>query len=126
MPSRKLGDLVKELQDAWTVACIAHATTYPDLPQPFITCTYRSPEEQLELYAIGRTLPGKIVTQLKSGSKHNTLPSRAFDIAFQKDGKVTWDKKHFIRFAAIVKSINPAVEWGGDWKKFKDYPHFQI
>jgi peptidoglycan L-alanyl-D-glutamate endopeptidase CwlK len=126
MPSRNLEDLVGELVDAWRVALLAHAVTFPDQPQPFITCTYRSPEEQLELYAQGRTAPGKIVTQLKSGSKHNTNPSRAFDIAFQKDGKMYWDKKHFIRFAGIIKSINPAVKWGGDWKKFKDYPHFEI
>lgn len=126
MPSRKIEDLVKELQDAWRVALVAYVTTYPEQPQPFITCTYRSPEEQLELYAIGRTKPGTIVTQLKSGSKHNTNPARAFDIAFQKDGKLVWDKKHFIRFASVIKSINPAIEWGGDWKKFKDYPHFQI
>lgn len=126
MPTRSLNDAVKELRDAYELAKLGYAVTYPGQPQPFITCVYRSPEEQLELYAQGRTKPGAIVTQLKSGSKHNTLPSRAIDIAFMLEGKISWNKKHFINFAAIIKSMNPAIKWGGDWKKFKDYPHFEI
>ena len=127
MPTRSLSDAVKELADAYSMASLAYTMTYPNAPQPFVTCVYRTPEEQLELYAQGRTKPGKIVTQLKSGSKHNTKPSRAIDIAFKlASGGLTWDKKHFINFAEIIKSMNPAVKWGGDWKKFKDYPHFEI
>jgi len=127
MPTRSLSDAVKELADAYSMASLAYMMTYPNAPQPFITCVYRTPEEQLELYAQGRTKPGKIVTQLKSGSKHNMKPSRAIDIAFSlAGGGLTWDKKHFINFAQIIKTMNPAVKWGGDWKKFKDYPHFEI
>ena len=37
-----------------------------------VTCTWRSPAEQAQLYAQGRTAPGKIVTNAKPGqSMHN-------------------------------------------------------
>ncbi|MFM7104019.1 MAG: M15 family metallopeptidase [Flavobacteriales bacterium] len=26
----------------------------------------------------------------------------------------------------MVKGLNTEVEWGGDWKSFKDLPHFEI
>jgi peptidoglycan L-alanyl-D-glutamate endopeptidase CwlK len=79
------------------------------------------------LYAQGRTKQGAIVTNIKSGGKHNVLPSKAFDIAFKwTDGKLDWSEVHFKNFAAIVKRLNTKVQWGGDWKNFKDLPHFQV
>ncbi len=63
---------------------------------------------------------------LKDG-KHNSYPSKAFDIAFKKaDGSLDWSPNNFKNFAAIVKKTSPLVEWGGDWKSFKDLPHFQV
>jgi peptidoglycan L-alanyl-D-glutamate endopeptidase CwlK len=127
MPSRKIEDCTVALQIAWRDASSTYAFYYPDLPQPFITCTYRTPEEQLELYAQGRTKPGKIVTRLKKGSKHNQLPSKAFDIAFKaKDGALDWSPDLFKKFAEIIRQQYPLINWGGSWKSFKDLPHFEI
>ena len=127
MPSRNINDCVVELQDAWNYASVEYAKRYPLNPQVFLTCTHRTPQEQLDLYAQGRTKPGKIVTQLKTGSKHNSKPSKAFDIAFKNaKGALVWDKIHFANFAAIVKEKYPNVEWGGTWKKLPDAPHFQV
>jgi peptidoglycan L-alanyl-D-glutamate endopeptidase CwlK len=54
-------------------------------------------------------------------------PSKAFDIAFKKaDGSLDWSANNFKNFAAIIKKVAPLVEWGGDWKSFKDLPHFQV
>lgn len=127
MPSRKIEDCVEPLQVAWADASKAFAQLHPDLPQPFLTCTHRTEAEQLELYAQGRTKPGPKVTQLKKGSKHNSFPSKAFDIAFKtKEGKLDWSAKLFKAFADIVAKQHPSVEWGGNWAKFKDLPHFQV
>jgi len=126
MPSRKIEDCVQALQVAWVDASKAFAQLHPDLPQPFLTCTHRTEKEQLELYAQGRTKPGPKVTQLKKGSKHNAYPSKAFDIAFKKDGKLDWSPKLFKAFADIIEQQHPAVEWGGNWTSFKDLPHFQV
>jgi len=88
----------------------------------------RTWEEQAKLYAQGRTTPGKIVTNAKAGySNHNF--GLAVDMGVFKDGKYLDGSKPseaeaFHRKAAdIAKKYN--IEWGGDWKSFKDYPHFE-
>jgi peptidoglycan L-alanyl-D-glutamate endopeptidase CwlK len=127
MPSRKIEDCVTTLQRCWRDASTAFGVLNPTLPQPIITCTYRTPQEQLDLYAQGRTKAGAIVTQISKGGKHNCYPSKAFDIAFKnRDGKLDWSPHLFERFANIVHIQYPNVQWGGDWKSFKDLPHFQV
>lgn len=107
--------------------------------------TSRTNDEQDGLYAIGRTKlfdsSGKrlgIVTHSKAGqSIHNY--HFAFDIVllldknndgvfesasyemldFDKDGKADW-----LEVAEYFKSVG--FVWGGDWKKFKDAPHFEM
>ena len=127
MPSRNIADCDSRLQEVWKKASELYKVAHPDAPQPFLTCTYRSDEEQAQLYAQGRSTSGKIVTNIKKGGKHNLLPSKAFDIAFKKvDGSLDWSTINFKNFATIVKRLNTLVKWGGDWKTFKDYPHFEI
>lgn len=92
-----------------------------------VTSTYRDFESQNELYAQGRTKPGRIVTNAKAGqSWHNYR--LAFDIVPIKNGKAVWgttgdDLKLWQKLGAIGKSIG--LEWAGDWVKFKEFPHFQ-
>lgn len=89
-----------------------------------ITQGLRTVEEQNELYAQGRTKPGKIVTNAKGGYSYHNF-GLAFDFAILKDdGSVSWNVDgKWKRVGAIGKSLG--LEWGGDWKDFKDYPHFQ-
>ncbi|MEI2271838.1 M15 family metallopeptidase [Sphingobacterium sp. ML3W] len=70
------------------------------------------------------------VTNAKGGqSIHNY--GLAFDIVilYDKDGNGTfetasWDlDNNFIRVVNFFKS--KGWSWGGDWKSFKDYPHFE-
>ena len=97
-----------------------------------IYCTFRSEAEQASLYAQGRTKPGKIVTYAKPGaSKHNHMEgaraaSLEYDCVPLIDGKPMWNPKH--ESWQIVGSIGKSLglEWAGDWKRFKEYPHFQI
>lgn len=128
MPSRSIEDLHPTLKNVWGAASQKWEEIYPDLPSVFLTCTYRSNEEQNELYAQGRTKKGKIVTRAKAGqSPHNYKPSFAFDIAFQSaDKKLDWRPFLFDRFAKIVTGISNEVLWGGDFKSFKDKPHFEL
>lgn len=120
--SRDPADLHPELRRRWEVSAREYARRYSSLPQPFLTQTYRSSDEQDALYAQGRTKPGKVVTNARGGqSLHNYR--LAFDIAFKDArGRIVWDVPHFRRFAAIAKANGLA--WGGDWRSFKDYPHF--
>lgn len=100
---------------------------YPDEPQPFITCTYRSFGEQDELFSIGRTKPGKKITQAKAGeSPHNFNPSFAYDVGFLTIAKkMDWSDHLFKKLADLTKEITEDVDCGIDWK-FKDAPHFEL
>ena len=96
---------------------------------PFVSEGYRSPERQDELYTHGRSAPGPIVTYKRGGeSKHNTLPSRALDVAFLlADGEVSWSGLLLSKFARLMKAADARVHWGGDFPgDFKDRPHFEV
>jgi peptidoglycan LD-endopeptidase CwlK len=91
-----------------------------------ITQGYRSIAEQNELYAQGRTKPGKVVTNARGGYSYHNF-GLAFDVVIQNaDGSLCWntDDKRWKTVGAIGKSLG--LEWGGDWRKFPDYPHFQL
>jgi peptidoglycan L-alanyl-D-glutamate endopeptidase CwlK len=94
---------------------------------------HRSPEEQKEIFAQGRTKPGKIVTYCDGFdklSKHNHLPSLAVDVYAWVDGRASWDDEHLSYLAGVIltvakqKGVN--LFWGGHWKNFKDRPHFEL
>lgn len=89
-----------------------------------ITQGLRTIEEQNELYAQGRTKLGKIVTNAKGGDSYHNY-GLAIDFALMNpDGSISWNvDEKWKRVAQIGKSLG--FEWGGDWKDFKDYPHFQ-
>ena len=126
MASRKIDELLPELQDNYILFREAMTEAGLDF---IVTCTYRSTEEQAELYAQGRTKPGRKVTwTLKS--KH--CERKAFDIAIKKDGSPVWDVKvnvndneipDYEEAGRIGKSAG--LVWGGDWKT-PDMPHFQL
>jgi peptidoglycan L-alanyl-D-glutamate endopeptidase CwlK len=89
-----------------------------------ITSTYRDAESQDALYAQGRTTPGKIVTNAKSGqSWHNHRC--AIDVVPLVNGKPDWDGSHpvWAQIGKIGKECG--LEWAGDWKTFKEIAHFQ-
>lgn len=119
--SRNPADLLPEVQSL-LVKLVGQCTAVG--LKILITSTYRDNESQNDLYAQGRTKPGKIVTNAKAGqSAHNHRV--AFDfVPLDKDGKPDWnDLEKFKKVGAIGESIG--LEWGGSWLKLKDYPHFQ-
>ena len=73
--------------------------------------------------------------QLLKEKKTTTLNSRhltghAVDIAPWIDGTVSWDWKHYNIIEQAMKQaaleLKISIEWGGDWKSFKDGPHFEL
>lgn len=96
-----------------------------------VTQGLRTFEEQDALYAQGRTNPGKKVTNAKGGqSIHNY--GFAVDICLIIDGKTAswdtakdWDNDKIADWYECVKIFaKHGWEWGGNWKTFKDMPHF--
>ncbi len=91
-----------------------------------ITQGLRTWQEQDDLFAQGRSKPGKIVTNARGGQSWHNF-GLAFDIVvLDSVGKADWDTAHpgWKQAAGIGKSLG--LEWGGDWKSFQDLPHFQI
>lgn len=94
-----------------------------------VTSTYRDGESQNELYAQGRTKPGRRVTNAKAGqSWHNYR--LAFDVVPLRNGKPVWnttgnvDGKLWARIGALGKLAG--LQWAGDWTgSLKEMAHFQ-
>ena len=125
MNSRKIEDLHPYLAKRYLEAKAIWQREHPSAPQPFLTQTFRSIDYQNDLYELGRSNPGKIVTNARGGqSLHNYYPSLAFDIAFHIAGEVFWEDQWFAEFADIIKPMG--VHWGGDQVRFKDNPHFDV
>jgi peptidoglycan L-alanyl-D-glutamate endopeptidase CwlK len=61
-------------------------------------------------------------------SRH--LTGHAIDVAPLINGKVRWDWPLYHRLALTIKGAavleKVPIEWGGDWKSFKDGPHWQL
>ena len=89
-----------------------------------VTSTYRDNESQNALYAQGRTTPGKIVTNAKAGESFHNFRC-AIDVVPIVAGKPRWDVKDEVwqKIGKLGKA--QGLEWAGDWKRFKEYPHFQ-
>ncbi len=80
----------------------------------------RSPERQQTLVASGasQTL----------NSRHIT--GHAVDLGAWVDNQVDWSWPLYAKIAnamkAAAKELGVAIIWGGDWRTFKDGPHFEL
>lgn len=100
-----------------------------------IVCGHRNEEDQEQAFNDGNS-------QLHfPNSRHNTLPSKAVDLApyDPENRRVDWDNRdRFILLAGLINgiahSLNTKIRWGGDWDsdtfirdhRFIDMPHFEL
>lgn len=90
----------------------------------------RTISEQDALYAQGRTTKGKIVTSAPAGKSYHNY-GLAFDIVilYDKDNNgsletASWDENTY--WMQVVKAFKAkGFAWGGDFRSFKDSPHFE-
>lgn len=88
-----------------------------------VTSGTRTYDEQNELYAQGRSKPGRVVTNARGGySNHNF--GIAFDVTIFRGGKPVWE-------SPLYKTIGETGEilgltWGGRWTSIQDEPHFEL
>jgi peptidoglycan L-alanyl-D-glutamate endopeptidase CwlK len=88
-----------------------------------IICGTRTYAEQADIYAQGRSRPGRIVTRAGPGeSDHNF--GIAWDIGVFKDGAYLDQSPLYKELGKIGKSAG--LEWGGDWSGLIDQPHYQL
>lgn len=147
MPSRKPSDLhpwVYPLYRSFVARC---TKAFPAHVSILTTCTFRPNSEQAELYASGRTRPGRIVTWAPPGmSSHNFTrdgkpASLAFDVVPLRYGATIWgtkgngldadptdDDKDDLELWQRVGELGKAagLAWAGDWSRGKrEFPHFE-
>jgi peptidoglycan L-alanyl-D-glutamate endopeptidase CwlK len=80
----------------------------------------RTEDRQRELFAAGATMT--------MNSRH--LTGHAIDLGAYVGGEVRWDWALYdqianaMKMAALEEEVK--IEWGGDWRSFRDGPHFQL
>lgn len=95
-----------------------------------VTEGVRSIERQEKLLAAGASKTLKSYHLI-----HNDGYGHAVDVAAlvpQTSGKstVSWDSEYYKKINEAVQKaageLGVKITWGGSWKSFKDWPHFQI
>lgn len=85
-----------------------------------ITDGLRTREEQEKLLAAGKSQTMR--------SRH--LTGHAVDVVAFPDGLISWDWSLYETIAAAFKKAAAELDiklvWGGDWKGFRDGPHFEL
>lgn len=88
--------------------------------QFIVTEGLRTEARQRELLAAGASRTMR--------SRH--LTGHAVDLAVTVGGEVRWDWPLYAKLGSAVKMAAAAegvpIEWGGDWPRFRDGPHFQL
>ena len=87
--------------------------------------TFRTYLQQDQLFALGRTRPGRIVTNARGGqSIHNF--GLAFDIRiYDANGKYIGDGSNQLYKTAGTMGQAIGLEWGGSWSSPYDPSHFE-
>lgn len=122
LSSRSLGKLERVHPDL--VKVVKRAIKISDLDF-VVTCGPRTIKEQEALVAAGasQTMKSNHLIQA-DGFAH------AVDLAALVNGKIRWDWPLYSTLAIAMKSaadeFGVEIVWGGDWRTFKDGPHFQL
>ena len=108
------------------------AGVHPDLMRVARRALELSPVDFAVIEGLRTT---KRQAQLLKAGASKTMRSRhltghAIDVAPIIAGQVRWDWPPFHQIAAAMKQaaadLGVPIEWGGDWRTFKDGPHFQL
>jgi len=129
---------LSNLQGVHPNLCKVMETASATTPIPFtITSGVRTQAQQQALYAKGRTTAGSIVTNADGVTKKSNHQVKADGYAYAVDlfaspnGAVNVNDAASLKtIAAHIKStaakLGIAITWGGDFKSFIDYPHFEL
>lgn len=112
---------------------------HPDLVAVVLRATQTTPIDFMILEG-ERTIEKQRLLVKKGASK--TLRSRhvpdmnqcglacAVDLAVLIDGEIRWDWPLYEDLSEVIKVAaieeGTPVEWGGDWPRFRDGPHYQL
>lgn len=84
----------------------------------------RTYAEQNELYAQGRSAPGRIVTNARGGYSNHNFGIAADMGIFDEDNNYLEESPLYAQAGKIAE--DHGLEYGGNWKSFPDDEHVQI
>jgi hypothetical protein len=98
-----------------------------------LVSAHRTPDDQFQLFKQGRVFRngswvkvGPVVTYLDGfvkQSRHNNLPCTAFDTGIFKGNTYLGDSP---LYKHVKEGIKFGLDWGGNWTRFKDFPHLEM
>ena len=101
------------------VAVVKRAITISEIDFT-VTEGLRTKERQAQLVKAGASKT--------MNSRHIT--GHAVDLAAWVEGGIRWDWPLYAKLATAMKQaaseLGVAIIWGGDWRTFKDGPHFEL
>lgn len=82
----------------------------------------------------GMRSPARQAALVKAGAsrtmKSRHLTGHAVDVAAILDGAIHWDWPLYAQIAKAFKQaaqdLETPIVWGGDWRSFRDGPHFEL
>lgn len=87
----------------------------------------RTTLEQDELYAQGRTMPGKIVTNARGGYSYHNFGLAVDCAPLNPDKTIDWNAAHPAwAHMELMGSTQLGLTSGANWLRLKDAPHFQL
>jgi hypothetical protein len=111
--AEKMKDACEELQQF-------HREFQAQHPDAHVSCSYRPEADQNRAFALGHS-------KAKFGqSPHNFRPALAIDyFRLTQAGGASFDRPWYI--AVLMPAVRKAgLVSGGDWAKFRDYPHVEV
>jgi len=85
---------------------------------------FRSIQTQNTFYAQGRTAPGPIITNARGGQSYHNYGLAVDVYMVNRNGNI--DFNAVVPPAVIEIARQEGFEWGGNWRRFRDNPHFQM
>lgn len=105
---------------------------HPDLVKVMMHAIERSPVDFTVIEGRRTIARQEQLVRLGASKTMNSrhLTGHAVDIAPTVNGKIRFDWPLYHRIAPVIKAsaaeLNVLIVWGGDWKSFKDGPHFEL
>jgi peptidoglycan L-alanyl-D-glutamate endopeptidase CwlK len=91
-----------------------------------VTQGLRSWREQAQLYAQGRSAPGKVVTNAEPGHSWHNFGLAVDVVPFDLEGQPDWNTSHPIWQRLVRLGTSLGLVAGAQFRTFPDQPHFQL
>jgi len=94
-----------------------------------ITSGSRTIAEQQDLYDLGRTKAGRIITNAQGGQSTHNYGIAMDVVVINRLGEADWRYETYEMLSKLAHEnglMDKGLFWAGDWKSFKEAVHFDL